>query len=175
MTVYTGCFTAPQCERDKLFGLRSKGIYISDVGATCLQLCWQRLRSLWNKAAEVQTQSPNSSKHLWLGSSVLLLCFVIVSYTDKKYNFVTWESDAEFPPALLLPLKRVSLPKADENTLTVLMRKDAFDVEQRDEAPFVFVSLSKRGGSFTGVLADEADQRGRPAERSSGCLWNGPV
>ena len=42
-----------------------------------------------------------------------------------------------------------------------------------DEASLI--SPSERGGSLAGVLADEADQRGRPAQRSSRCLWNGPV
>lgn len=34
---------------------------------------------------------------------------------------------------------------------------------------------SKCGGSFAGVLADEAEQRGRPAQRCPGCLWNGSL
>lgn len=50
------------------------------------------------------------------------------------------------------------------------MIKESVDVSQCDEASFIPVHSSKCGGSFTGVLADEADQRGRPAERSSSGL-----
>lgn len=48
--------------------------------------------------------------------------------------------------------------------------KDRVDIPQCDKVSFMSLHSSKCGGSVTGVLADEADQRGRSAERSSGCL-----
>lgn len=43
-----------------------------------------------------------------------------------------------------------------------------------DAASFSLLS-SERGGGAAGVLADEADQRGRPAERRPGRLRNGSL
>lgn len=38
------------------------------------------------------------------------------------------------------------------------------------KASFILVCCSKCGGSFAGVLADEADQRRRPTQRRPSCL-----